>query len=120
MTLEEILREAATKGLTHLTLYPTFSDDRKTTHWCARATPSTGHQYISASDIDPIKVLTTVLVNLPRAKKRTDAKIDQNRGSTYPAQNEITATVTEPDAKPGATGLHPELENEIDKWLPKT
>lgn len=114
-TLDEVLRVAVSKGLTHLTLYPVPSDDGKKIYWCARATPSTGHQYISASDLDPIKVLVTVLENLPRAKKRagvtaavTEPAIDTNRGSTY---------------APGAddpTGLHPELESEIDKWLPKT
>lgn len=91
MTLEDTLREAATRGLTHLTLYPTWSNDGKTTYWNARATPSTGHQYVSAAHSDPVEAVRVVLTELPRCKKR------------------VTATVTEPQMeKEPATSLDPE------------
>lgn len=91
MTLEDTLREATTRGLTHLTVWPTWSNDGKTTYWNARATPSTGHQYVSAAHSDPVEAVRVVLTDLPRAKKR------------------VTATVTEPQMeKEPAMSLDPE------------
>jgi|SRR5712664_2109345 len=75
MTLEDLLREAATKGMTHLTLYPVHSSDNKTIYWMARSTPSTGHQYVAAAKLDPVEAVTAVLEALPRAKKRAPAKV---------------------------------------------
>ena len=46
MTLEEQLREAASKGLASLTLYAEWSADHKTTYWTCRATPSARHGYV--------------------------------------------------------------------------
>jgi hypothetical protein len=74
-TLEEALTEAAQRGLTHLTLYPTWSNDGKTIYWNARATPSTGHQYVSAAHSDPVEAVRVVLTDLPRAKKRVTATV---------------------------------------------
>jgi hypothetical protein len=48
MTLEDLLREAAAKGLTHLSLHPVHSGDNKTVYWRATATPSTMHKYVHA------------------------------------------------------------------------
>jgi hypothetical protein len=91
MSIDEALREAAAKGLTHLSLWPVPSADGKTTYWNARATPSTGHQYVSAARVDPAEAVNDVLVNLPKAKKR------------------VTAAVTEPSdlsgLPPGKDGL---------------
>jgi hypothetical protein len=90
-TLEEALTEAAGRGLTHLTLYPTWSNDGKTIYWNARATPSTGHHYVSAAHNDPVEAMRVALTDLPRAKKR------------------VTATVTEPQMeKEPAMSLDPE------------
>ena len=71
MNLEQALREAAIRGLTHVTLYPVQSEDGKTTYWYARATPSTGHSYVQTQGVDPVDVMTKVLEALPRAPKRT-------------------------------------------------
>lgn len=75
MGIEDALREAAAKGMTHVTLWPVPSQDGKSTYWHARATPSTGHHYVSAAETDPAKALMQVLEELPRAKKRTAAKV---------------------------------------------
>lgn len=119
MNLEEALREAAAKGLTHITLWPVASHDRKKTYWYARATPSTGHSYISANGDDPVEVMMQVLDALPKAPKRVaKVKIDPNHVAEpapshplgYPdgMPNEITAAVNEP-APPDT----------LEAWLPK-
>jgi len=82
MTLEELLADASTKGLTHLSVWPVPSADGKQTYWAARATPSTGHQYVSAQSKFAVDAITEVLLALPKARKRADKK--------------ITAAVTEP------------------------
>lgn len=105
MTLEEQLRDAAAKGLTHLTLYPTPSADNKTTYWNARATPSTGHQYVMAAHLDPIEAVRTVLEELPRAKKRAPNPNPNLYGSG------VTAAVTDAPLSPNG---------ELETWLPKT
>lgn len=81
MSIEDTLRAAAAKGMTHLTLYPVQSDDGKTTYWHARATPSTGHSYVQTTSRDPVEAVEQVLLALPKAPKR--AKIDPHRGTRY-------------------------------------
>ena len=88
-TLEELLRAAAARGLTHLTLYPVDSNDGKRSYWHARATPSTAHGYVQMTDEDPVKAVTRVLEALPSAKRRNLSK------HTEP-QMEVTAAVTKP------------------------
>lgn len=114
--LEELLVAAVAKGLTHFTLYPVESEDRKTIYWAARATPSTGHSYVQIQDTDPVAAMVQVLQALPQAKKRAATKKDRGVADLSSATDaeEITATVN------AATGLDPDLESEIDKWLPKT
>jgi hypothetical protein len=97
MTLEEALREAAAKGLTHVTLWPVPSEDGKKTYWSCRATPSTGHKYVETKSLDPAEAMLEVLKAMPKAAKRTAAK--------------VTATVSD---EPSPT------EGGIDEWLPKT
>lgn len=104
MTLEQLFKEACAKGMTHFTIYPVQSLDRKTTYWCARATPSTGHSYVQTQTLDPIEAITQTLMALPKAPKRASkVKIGHDFG-TEPA----TATVTEPD-KPQTA----------EDWMPK-
>lgn len=86
MALEDLLREAAKRGLTHLSLAPVPSTDAKTTYWLASATPSTMHKYISTTSKDPVEALEQVLKALPKAPKRAPRKGDDL----------LTATVTEP------------------------
>ena len=70
MTIEDLIQQAAARGLTHLTLYPVPSVDAKTTYWHARATPSTGHHYVEETDTDPVLALQRALAALPKAAKR--------------------------------------------------
>lgn len=70
MTLEELLADACAKGLTHLTVWPVPSSDGRQTYWAARATPSTGHHYVSAQSKFAIDAITEVLLALPKARKR--------------------------------------------------
>lgn len=108
-TLDEALKLACQKGMTHLTIYPIPSADNKTIYWCARATPSTGHSYVQVATLDPVEAVMEVLKALPSAKRR--AAISKDRGSTYEARHTpVTAPVTE-------TPPEPETMN---TWLPKT
>jgi hypothetical protein len=75
--LETLLADAAKRGLTHLSLHPVPSADNKTVYWCARATPSTGHHYVSAERLDPCEALAQALHDLPRAPKRAAKKENQ-------------------------------------------
>lgn len=118
MALEDLFREAAAKGLTHFTLYPVQSEDRKSTYWAARATPSTGHSYVQAADADPVRATELVLEALPRAPKR-GAKFDSvNPPLSELPQRAVTAAVT----APGHTDLmvSPEaIDEALESWLPK-
>jgi hypothetical protein len=84
MNLEEILRGACEKGMTHFTMWPVHSEDRKTIYWHAQATPSTGHSYVSTNSRDPVEAMTEVLKALPRARAERKSKGE-----------EVTAPVTE-------------------------
>jgi hypothetical protein len=109
MALEEALLEAASKGLTHLTLYPVASNDGKTIYWHARATPSTGHSYVQTATLDPVESLAQVLQALPRASKRTTAISHREQAPELEVTedvNAITATVIAPP-------------DELASWLPK-
>lgn len=105
-TIEELLKEACERGITHLTLYPVPSEDGKTTYWHARGSPSTGHKYVSVTDIDPVIALRGALLGLPKARLRPTPKTrDAGR-----EPERVTATVTEPEPEPET----------IDTWLPHT
>jgi hypothetical protein len=93
MTLEEQLREACKKGLTHFTLYPVESVDHKTTYWCARATPSTGHSYVQCQTLDPIEAVAEVLKSLPSAKARKPKFDSVNPPISEMAQRAVTTKV---------------------------
>lgn len=75
MTLEELLRDAAKRGITHLSLVPTPSEDGKTTYWRASATPSTMHKYVFCNHTDPVEALTQVLQAMPKAPSRSTPKV---------------------------------------------
>jgi hypothetical protein len=91
VTLEEQLRNACEKGMTHFTMWPVHSEDRKTIYWHAQATPSTGHSYVSTNSLDPVEAVTEVLKALPRAK--AERQHVAHRKSDPP--DEVTAPVTE-------------------------
>jgi len=69
-TLEDLLMQAADKGLTHLSLWPVPSQDGKKVYWRAQATPSTGHSYITTTSKLPHDAMAAVLLALPKAPKR--------------------------------------------------
>lgn len=102
--LDEALRDAARKGMTHLTLYPVVSADGKTTYWHARSAPSTGHSYVQITSLDPVDALVRVLLALPKAPKRA-------------APTKITAAVTEPEDISSSAAHEPKTE--LEKWLPQ-
>ena len=105
MTLEEQLREAASKGLASLTLYAEWSADHKTTYWTCRATPSARHGYVGVEHaLDPVEAFSECLTALPGAKVReSKAKIDPNRGSG--PSGKVTTAVTE------------EKTGSFDEWM---
>lgn len=125
MTLEDALREACTRGLTHFTLYPVPSADGKITYWHGRATPSTGHSYVQTHGTDPVDVMTKVLESLPKAPKRP--KIDPHRGTRFDEPKldqaaierhigtSVTAAVTDELPEPQTNS-----QRGIDQWLPRT
>lgn len=119
MTLEEALLAAANKGLTHLSLHPVFSGDRKTTYWRCTATPSTMHKYVSAQSLNPVEAVLEVLKALPKAPGRTPNPNPNLRGSA------VTAAVTHPMDldPPEGTAENPinmdETKEGLDQWLPK-
>lgn len=100
MTLEDLLREAAAKGLTHLSLHPVPSEDGKSTYWRASATPSTQHKYVQAATHDPAEAVRIVLEALPRAPRRSAPKPrfdKENPPLSEMAQRDaVTAAVKEP------------------------
>lgn len=100
--IEELLREACSRGITHLTLYPVPSEDGKTVYWSARATPSTNHKYVHVSDIDPVVALRGVLMGIPKAGRRSTTRDDAP----------VTATVTNEPPPP--------QQETLDTWLPKS
>lgn len=76
MTLEELLRQAAGKGLASLTLYAEWSTDHKTTYWTCRATPSARHGYVGIEHAtDPVEAFAECLKALPGAKERKEKKV---------------------------------------------
>ena len=132
MTLEELFKEACGKGLTHFTLYPVESMDRKTIFWACRATPSTGHSYIQTQTLDPIEAITETLKALPKAPKRANTPKPRFDSVNPPlselAQRAVTGAVTldenvgSPDAHRPSTTVgeidKPELTT-FDDWMPK-
>jgi len=71
MALEDLLREAAAKGLTHLSLHPVHSEDTKTVYWRCTATPSTMHKYVHVTTLDPVEAVEQAIKALPRAGRRS-------------------------------------------------
>jgi hypothetical protein len=103
MTLEDLLREAARKGLVSLTLYAEWSEDRKTTYWTCRGTPSARHGYVGVEHaLDPVEAMQECLKALPGAKVRAEPKAKKEHAAT--------AAVTEP-ADPA------ERTPSFDEWM---
>lgn len=86
-SLEDLIRQCAANGCTHLTVYPVHSADNKTVYWHARATPSTQHRYVHEIDTDIVAAITKVITLMPKAPKRAPSK----KGML-----DLTAAVTEP------------------------
>lgn len=110
MTLEELLREAAAKGITYLSVYPVPSQDGKVTYWNASASPSTNHFPSKGQGTDIIEAVTLALQGMHGAKKRT------------PPKKEVTATVTENvdhGADPIDMSEDKDRLDKIDDWLLK-
>lgn len=118
MTLEERIKEACDKGLTHLTVWPVPSVDGKHTYWAARATPSTGHAYVSTQSKFAVDAIAEVLAQLPKAKSRQAPlpRFDTvNPPLSEMAQREVTAAVTEPLAVAKEELSHP-IPPPVDEW----
>lgn len=117
--LEDLLRAACERGVTHLSLYPVSSADGKKVYWSARGTPSTNHKHVTVNDTDPVVALRGVLIGLPKAPKARAAVSHKPAKPTElaetPAENEITATVTDAPQEDPA----PQQET-IDTWLPRS
>lgn len=110
MALEDLIREAAAKGLTHLSLHPVHSEDRKTTYWRCTATPSTMHKYVHVTTTDPVEAILTVLASLPKAGRRKVPTM----GKT-PATEEFTAAVSDDEEVVPAESAH-QLDDEWEKY----
>lgn len=114
MTLEEALREAAAKGLTHVTMWPVHSNDGKTVYWHCRATPSTQHSFVQTNALDPAEAMIQVLKALPKAPKRgkeVTAKVSKR--NALPIDETETETETEIDEP------SPREPESLETWLPK-
>lgn len=129
MTLEEALLAAANKGLTHLSLHPVFSEDRKTTYWRATATPSTMHKYVSTQGLNPVEAVLEVLKALPKAPTRHAPNPNPNlRGSGDLVTAAVKPQPVDLDENVGSNDPHrpsttldqidPPAEG-LDTWLPK-
>lgn len=99
MTLEEALKQACDRGMTHLSLWPVPSDDRKTTYWKATAAPSTQHRRSEGTSTDPVEAVLAALVEMPKAPKIPARELRVRAGK----EPEITAAVIEPRMTNGDT-----------------
>ena len=113
MALEDVIREAISRGLTDLQLHPEFSNDRKTAYWRASATPSTQHKVFSVSHLDPIEALTTVLQAMPKAPKRKRA--DTPEVLTMTNGSELERSFTAAVSAEEIIADHPDPPTE-DEW----
>lgn len=119
-TLEDLLREAAAKGLTHLSLHPVPSENNKTVYWRCSATPSTMHKYVSTTMLDPVESVVAVLKALPKVPRKSAANAII-RGELFDPK--VTAAVTEPSdlaGMPEPSDLTGTPTEGLDEWLPKT
>ena len=95
--IEDALREAAAKGLTHLSVHPVPSADGKQVYWRATASPSTNHFPAVGNGTDIVEAVTQALKALPGAKRRTATK--RFDGANPPLsempQRAVTAAVTD-------------------------
>jgi len=102
-SLEDLLREVCKRGLTHLSLSPTPSEDGKKVYWRATAAPSTMHKYVSVNAEDPVEALSVVLAELPKAKTRATKTGADPRMMVQSAPLDppiVTAAVTQSDDAP--------------------
>lgn len=115
MTLEEALLAAANKGLTHLSLHPVSSEDRKTTYWRATATPSTMHKYVSTQALNPVEAILEVLKALPKAPARGKVTAAVSDHPKDLDQQAIPNIIIDKD---GNDIYEPPTES-LNAWLPK-
>lgn len=76
-SLEDLMQEAAARGLTHLSVYPVHSADRKTVYWHASASPSTEKLPSKSSGLDIVEVAAQALQGMSRAPKARAGKENQ-------------------------------------------
>lgn len=118
MTLEEHLREGCAKGLTHLSLYPVPSADGKTTYWHATASPSTQHQYVKHTCLDPVEVVAQVLQLLPRATRRVTATVKPKFDSVNPPLSEFPQRAAQMAAEAGVKlEEQPTKAGSLEDWM---
>lgn len=109
MTLEEALKQACERGMTHLSLWPVPSDDRKTTYWKATAAPSTQHRRSEGTSTDPVEAVLAALVEMPKAPKIPARELRVRAGNKDPnlygsgGPGPVTAAVIEPRMTNGDT-----------------
>lgn len=78
-SLEDLMQEAAARGLTHLSVYPVHSADHKTVYWHASASPSTEKLPSKSSGMDIVEVAAQALQGMSRAPKARAGK--ENHGT---------------------------------------
>lgn len=123
-TLEDALRLAATKGVTHLSIWPVQSQDRKKTYWHAQAAPSTGHSYVTANSTDIVEAVVEVIKALPSAPKRKGPKPKFSEASPplseYPQRAAQMAAEAGIELEEQVTAPVSDEPPTLDDWLPKS
>ncbi len=77
MALEDDLQDAADRGLTHFSVYPVHSADRKTVYWHATASPSTASPPSKYSGTNIAEVVARALQGMARGKKFAASSAEQ-------------------------------------------
>ncbi len=115
MTLEELIRDRATKGeMVHLSLFHEISSGL----WCATYAPAHEFGNSIVRDQDPVKACE-IAITAPKTKRSSNPA-----GLSKESRRTLTATVNEPITDHLAGGPRGPLEEEkapdtLDNWLPR-